>query len=348
MQNKINPVKGAFHTSDSRDGQKNDLTNSSEAIRFIYLAGGCFWGVEEYMSRIPGVLDVISGYANGNTENPSYEDVCCKNTGHAETVQVKFDSKILPLHVLLETFFTIIDPRRADGQGNDIGPQYRTGIYYIYETDLPVIEEIVKNEQQKHNLPIVTEVLPLDNFYMAEEYHQDYLRKNPKGYCHIDVTAAKDNALFSLIKSKNYPEPSKTELKEKLSHIQYRVTQENDTEPPFLNEYFDNHEKGIYVDVVTGEPLFSSTDKYDSGCGWPSFTKPMTPEVVTEHKDTSHNMIRVEVRSRSDKTHLGHVFTDGPRDKGGLRYCINSASLRFIPYDEMEKEGYGYLMEYID
>ncbi len=348
MENKINPIEGGFPASDHGDMQKNDLPNSSETIRFIYLAGGCFWGVEEYMSRIPGVLDVISGYANGNTENPTYEEVCYKNTGHTETVQVKYDSKIIPLIVLLETYFTIVDPTRSDGQGNDIGSQYRTGIYYIYETDLPVIQKVMKTEQQKYNLPIVTEVLPLKNFYIAEEYHQDYLRKNPKGYCHIDVTAAKDTAIFNLIKSKNYSEPSKAELKEKLSQIQYRVTQENETEPSFLNEYFDNHEKGIYVDVVMGEPLFSSTDKYDSGCGWPSFTKPMIPEVVTKHKDTSHNMVRVEVRNRQDKTHLGHVFTDGPRDKGGLRYCINSASLRFIPYDEMEKEGYGYLMEYID
>ena len=317
-------------------------------LRSIYLAGGCFWGVEEYMSRIPGVLDARSGYANGNTENPTYEEVCRKNTGHAETVEVTYDSSVLPLDVLLETFFTIIDPTRADGQGNDIGSQYRTGIYYTEETDLPVIKAVVAKEQEKYKSIIATEVLPLDGFYLAEEYHQDYLQKNPNGYCHIDLTAARDTALANVINAKSYPVPSMEELKARLTDIQFRVTQENDTERAFSNEYFDNHEKGVYVDIVTGEPLFSSNDKYDSGCGWPSFIKPIIPEVVTEHKDASYNMVRVEVRSRSGNIHLGHVFEDGPKDKGGLRYCINSASIRFIPYAEMENEGYGYLTAYIN
>jgi peptide methionine sulfoxide reductase msrA/msrB len=318
------------------------------SAKYIYVAGGCFWGVEEYMSRIPGVLDAASGYANGSTDNPSYADVCYGNTGHAEAVQVVYDSETIPLDVLLKTFFTIIDPTSENKQGNDVGSQYRTGIYYTDETDLSVIDAVVVSEQGKYKKAIVTEVLPLENFCYAEDYHQDYLLNNPNGYCHIDVTAAKETALANWINSQSYPVPSQEELKERLTDIQYRVTQENDTEYAFSNEYFDNHEKGLYVDVVTGEPLFSSADKYDSGCGWPSFTKPILPEVITEHEDTTYNMVRTEVRSRAGNTHLGHVFDDGPADKGGLRYCINSASIRFIPYDDMEEEGYGFLTSYID
>lgn len=318
-----------------------------ESARTIYLAGGCFWGVEEFMARIPGVLEARSGYANGNTESPSYEDVIRKNTGHAETVEVVYDSDALPLEVLLKTFFTVIDPTRKDGQGNDIGTQYRTGIYYADEAALPKIKTVVTEEQKKHKIAIVTEVMPLKHFYIAEEYHQDYLKKNPNGYCHIDLTGARDTALLNLINAKSYPVPSKKELKERLTAIQYSVTQENDTEQAFSNEYFENHEKGLYVDIVTGEPLFSSSDKYDSGCGWPSFTKPIIKEVVTEHKDTKYNMTRIEVRSRAGDIHLGHVFTDGPKDKGGLRYCINSASIRFVPYSEMAQGEYSYLSAYI-
>jgi peptide methionine sulfoxide reductase msrA/msrB len=323
-------------------------TEYPATAKYIYVAGGCFWGVEEYMSRIPGVLDAASGYANGTTENPSYEDVCYKNTGHAETVQIVYDSAEISLDVLLETFFTIIDPTSENRQGNDVGSQYRTGVYYTDEADLAVIDKVVTIEQQKYEKPIVTEILPHDNFYLAEEYHQDYLQKHPNGYCHIDLTAARETAMAAWINSQSYPVPSQEELKERLTDIQYQVTQENDTEYAFTNEYFDNHDRGLYVDIVTGEPLFSSSDKYDSGCGWPSFTRPIIAEVVTEHEDTSYNMVRVEVRSRAGDTHLGHVFNDGPKDKGGLRYCINSASIRFIPYEDMEEEGYGFLMNYID
>lgn len=340
VQTKTDSVKSTQMT------KEKDYSNIKSA-RTIYVAGGCFWGVEEYMQRIPGVLEARSGYANGNTENPTYEQVSHQNTGHTEAVEVLYDSEGLPLDVLLKTFFTIIDPTRADGQGGDIGNQYRTGVYYENEKDLAVIQEVVKTEQKKHKATIATQMLPLDNFYLAEEYHQDYLQKNPNGYCHINLDNAKETALANSVNSQSYPVPAKDVLKARLTDIQYRVTQNNDTERAFSNEYFDNHEKGLYVDIVTGEPLFSSTDKYDSGCGWPSFTKPIIPQVVTEHRDNKYNMTRVEVRSRAGDIHLGHVFTDGPKDKGGLRYCINSASIRFIPYDDMVTQAYGHLSGYI-
>ncbi len=328
---------------------ENPMTKADPMpAKYIYLAGGCFWGVEEYMSRIPGVIDASSGYANGTTENPTYEDVIYRKTGHAETVRVEYDDRVIQLDVLLKTFFTVIDPTSVNRQGNDIGTQYRTGVYYVDDTDLPVIKAIVSLEQAKYADPIVTEVLPLNNFTLAEEYHQDYLKKNPNGYCHIDLTAARSTALENFINSQVYPVPTQAELRERLTDIQYKVTQENATEYAFSNEYYDNHEKGLYVDIVTGEPLFTSTDKYDSGCGWPSFTKPIIPDVVTEHRDESYNMVRTEVRSRAGNIHLGHVFEDGPKDRGGLRYCINSASIRFIPYDDLLKEGYGFLRDYID
>ncbi|MGL5259375.1 MAG: bifunctional peptide-methionine (S)-S-oxide reductase MsrA/peptide-methionine (R)-S-oxide reductase MsrB [Lachnospiraceae bacterium] len=313
----------------------------------IYLAGGCFWGVEEYMSRIPGILDARSGYANGSTNDPTYQDVITGKTGYAETVEVVYDSSVLPLDVLLQSYFKIIDPTRADGQGNDIGDQYRTGIFYTDDQELTTIETVVMSEQEKYTTPIRTEVTPLTGFYLAEEYHQDYLKKNPNGYCHIDVSSAEETSLELAINSKEYAVPTKEYLKEHLSDIQYRVTQENDTERAFSNEYFDNFESGLYVDIVTGEPLFSSEDKYESGCGWPSFTKPIIPDVVVEHTDTSFKMVRTEVRSRSGNIHLGHVFNDGPKEKGGLRYCINSASIEFIPYNELETRGYEQLLPYI-
>ncbi len=317
-------------------------------VKTIYVAGGCFWGVEEFMARIPGVLDAASGYANGNTENPTYQEVCYSNTGHAETVRVQYDGSVLPLDVLLQTFFTIIDSTDVNRQGNDVGSQYRTGIYYETGDDLPVILTVVAKEQEKYTQPIVTEVLPLVNFGLAEEYHQDYLQKNPNGYCHIELDTAQSAALSSWINSQTYPVPSDEELRQRLTDLQYRVVREGETEYPFTNEYFDTHDPGLYVDIVTGEPLFTSTDKFDSGCGWPSFVKPIIPDVVTEHTDTSFGMERTEVRSRAGDTHLGHVFSDGPADRGGLRYCINSASIRFIPYAEMDAEGYGFLKQYIE
>jgi peptide methionine sulfoxide reductase msrA/msrB len=310
----------------------------------IWLAGGCFWGVEEYFSRIEGVVDTSVGYANGETENPSYYDI--PYTGHAETVHVIYDAEKTSLEVILEHFFRIIDPTILNRQGPDVGTQYRTGIYYSDEKDKETIDQVIAEEQQKYNEPIVTEVKKLEHYYPAEEYHQDYLKKNPGGYCHIDFSSLKavsrpkvDPAL--------YEKPSQEKIRESLSDIQYSVTQESATELPFRNEYWDNHKAGIYVDIVTGEPLFFSADKYDSGCGWPSFTRPIDRAVLKKREDKSHFMHRTEVRSRVGDSHLGHVFDDGPKDKGGLRYCINSASLRFIPVEKMEEEGYGDFISYV-
>lgn len=312
--------------------------------REIWLAGGCFWGVEEYFSRLDGVVGTSVGYANGRTANPTYHGI--PDTGHAETVHVIYDDDKTSLDVILEHFFKIIDPTIRNRQGYDVGTQYRTGIYYTDEQDRGAIDRAVAKEQQKYKAPIVTEVKRLEHYYLAEEYHQDYLKKNPNGYCHVDFSGLKavsqpkvDPAL--------YDKPSREELKKSLSPIQFSVTQESATERPFSNEYWDNHKAGIYVDIVTGEPLFLSSDKFDSGCGWPSFTRPIDKAVIIEKEDKSHFMQRTEVRSRVGDSHLGHVFDDGPEDKGGLRYCINSASLRFIPVEKMEEEGYGAFISYV-
>jgi len=329
-----------------------EIVYNEEYNREIYLAGGCFWGLEEYFQRITGVVDATVGYANGNTENPTYNEVCNEGTGHAETVHVTYDSSVISLTEVLKYFFRVVDPTSLNKQGNDVGEQYRSGIYYTDKEDEQAILYALEVEAEKHSKELVVEVEALDGYYLAEDYHQDYLQKNPNGYCHINLDEAyvplQELALKTediMIDESKYPKPTDDELKESLSQLQYDITQHGDTERAFSNEYWDNHEVGIYVDVATGEPLFSSAHKYDSGCGWPSFTQPIIPEVVEEFEDTSYNMIRIEVKSRAGDSHLGHVFNDGPKDAGGLRYCINSASIRFIPIEEMEAEGYGYLLE---
>jgi peptide methionine sulfoxide reductase msrA/msrB len=313
----------------------------------IYLAGGCFWGAEKYIGSIRGVLETQVGYANGKTENPTYEDVCRNDTGHAETVKVVYDPKIVPLDFLLSLYYEAIDPTSLNRQGNDRGVQYRTGIYYTDLADSPVIEASLGGLRKRLGKPVAIEGKPLLNFYPAEEYHQKYLDKNPGGYCHIGRDKIK-RAESAVVSPSGYTAPGRDALKEKLSPAQFEVTQNSATEPPFKNEFWDQYKPGIYVDVTTGEPLFSSTDKFESGCGWPSFTKPVDPAVVREKSDTSRGMVRTEVRSRAGDAHLGHVFPDGPKDKGGLRYCINSAALRFIPKEHMDREGYGYLKDLVE
>lgn len=326
------------------ENPNENLSFDESELEEIWLAGGCFWGVEAYMSRVYGVYDVTSGYANGHTENPTYEQVVRGNTGYAETVHVTYDPERVNLEKLLTYFFKIIDPTILNQQGNDRGEQYRTGIYYKNEADREIIDQVIAAEQERYDNPIVTEVEPLTRFTLAEEYHQDYLEKNPDGYCHVEFDSLEDQEIPSLIDPALYPKPSEAEIKAKLTAEQYEVTQGKGTERAYSNEYWDNYDPGIYVDVVTGEPLFSSADKYDSMCGWPSFTKPIDPAVVIEYEDTSYNMVRTEVRSRTGDSHLGHVFNDGPKDQGGLRYCINSAAITFIPQAEMEEAGYGYLV----
>jgi len=310
----------------------------------IYLAGGCFWGVEGYFKRIEGVKGTTCGYANGRAENPSYEDVCRHDTGHAETVKVDFDDEVISLEDLLIYYFRIIDPVSVNKQGNDVGTQYRTGIYYTDENQLPVIKAAIEREQRKYNEKIAVEVLPIENFYSAEEYHQDYLDKNPNGYCHINLSLADG----PIVRSEKYKRKNDDELKESLTPLQYDVTVNAATERPFDNEFNSNFERGIYVDITSGEPLFFSTDKFESGCGWPSFSKPIQKDLVKYSEDLSLGRRRIEVRSNVADAHLGHVFDDGPSELGGLRYCINSAALRFIPLDKMDEEGYGYLKKYVE
>lgn len=334
-----NNKKNLKEMENQKDMDKEKENYSKDDLKKIYLAGGCFWGVEEYMQRIYGVYDAVSGYANGKVNNPTYKTVSSGKSGYAETVEVTYDSKKIKLEDLLNHYFKIIDPTSLNKQGNDRGSQYRTGIYYVDDSDKEVIDKVMNFQAKKYSEKIVVENMKLKNFTVAEDYHQDYLRKNPNGYCHIDLSKASE----VVIDPAKYPKPSDDDLKRKLTDIQYRVTQKNETESSFSNEYWDNKEKGIYVDVATGEPLFSSSDKFDSGCGWPSFSKPIAKDVVTYREDKSYNMNRTEVRSRSGDSHLGHVFNDGPEELGGLRFCINSASIKFIPLKDMEDRGYGYL-----
>ena len=315
-------------------------------LREIVLAGGCFWGVQAFLDRVPGVAETEVGYANGSTESPTYEQVCQGDTGHAEAVRVRYDVSRLPLEKLLTAFFSIIDPTSKNRQGADFGAQYRTGVYLTdpsAEEDRAAAERVFAVEAQKHEKPLKVELETLKSFYPAEEYHQKYLEKNRDGYCHVNFDRLGDipEGAEPPRERSGYVRPSDSELRTKLTDLQYNVTQRSATEPPFSSPLDRHWEPGLYVDVVTGEPLFSSTDKFDSGCGWPAFSKPVDPEAVREREDTSHGMVRTEVRSRAGDSHLGHVFDDGPRDRGGLRYCINGAALRFIPAADLEREGYG-------
>lgn len=319
----------------------------------IYLAGGCFWGTEQYMESIEGVISTRVGYALGKKEGreiklpqtTTYEQVC-RGVGHAETVEVVFDPDKISLNQILKEYAYTVDPTSMGRQGMDIGIQYRTGIYYTSQTQEPIIAAFLKELQQEYDRPVVVENLPLLQFIEAEDYHQKYLTKNPGGYCHINYEKiAKQKQ--RIINQNDYPKPEKAVLKEKLTPLQFAVTQENETEPPFFNEYWETKEEGIYVDITTGEPLFTSKDKFQSSCGWPAFAKPLDPNTVLEYDDITHNMIRTEVRSRSGNAHLGHVFNDGPKELGGLRYCINSAALRFIAKKDMEQEGYGEFLPFL-
>ncbi|MDO5536352.1 MAG: peptide-methionine (R)-S-oxide reductase MsrB [Desulfovibrionaceae bacterium] len=330
-------------------------------VREICFAGGCFWGVEEYFSRIPGVVDAVSGYANSSRHSPTYREVCSDVTNAAEAVQIQYLPDIVGLRTLARQFFRIVDPMSVNRQGNDRGTQYRTGLYYTTEEDRVILAEVMDEQARRLGRRPVVELMPLTNFFRAEEYHQDYLQKNPGGYCHIrfdglrhlEEDASPGDAPLpsgspgNSLDADRYRRPSDRELRSRLTPEQYDVVCHAGTERAFTGIYWDHFERGIYVDIATGEPLFSSSDKFESGCGWPSFSRPISGEVVTEHQDRSHGMVRTEVRSRAGGSHLGHVFNDGPEDRGGLRYCINSAALRFISCSDMEKEGYADLVPLI-
>lgn len=316
-------------------------------IEVIYLAGGCFWGLEKLMQSIPGVKEAVSGYANGKAEIvPTYDLVCSGRTGYRETVRVEYDPERVSLDAILFAFFKVIDVTLTNAQGHDFGSQYQTGIYYTNQRDQKIVEGIA-NIIRARSKKFAVEIKPLERFFEAEEYHQDYLDKNPRGYCHIAPREFKE-VQEMMIDPGQYRRPSEEEIQSKLTHQQFGVTQQADTEPPFRNEYDKHFEKGIYVDRVTGEPLFSSKDKYQSGCGWPSFSKPIDPAVVVPVRDLSHGMVRTEIRSRSGNSHLGHLFDYESNSPTGNRYCMNSASLRFIAFDEMEALGYGYLKRFVE
>ena len=307
----------------------------------IYLAMGCFWGAEKLFWNTDGVLQTAVGYMGGLTPNPTYREVYTGCTGHAETVRVTYEPTQVSTEAILTIFLENHDPTQGMRQGNDVGSQYQTGVYYINDEAKETVERIAAIERGRSKR-FEVEIGPLVNYYPAEEYHQNYLEKNPMGYCHIPRDEIE---LFSRLRIDpgDYAKPAAEAIRDKLTAEQYKVTQESGTEAPFANEFWDKFEKGIYVDIVTGEPLFSSTDKFESGCGWPAFSKPIEGPSVVELEDNSHGMRRTEVRSRAGDSHLGHVFTGDPESPNGVRYCINSASLRFVPLARLEEEGYGYL-----
>ncbi len=301
-------------------------------------AGGCFWCMVEPFDEQPGIREVISGYTGGHKENPTYEEVCSDTTGHYEAVQITFDPAVFPYEKLLELYWRQIDPTDVGGQFNDRGSSYRTAIFYLNDRqkDLAEASKAALEASDRFQKPIVTQILPAGPFYEAEEKHQYYYMKN--GFHYRLYKEGSGRAPF--IREKWKTCKTDEELRKVLTPLQYDVTQKNATEPPFRNEYWNNSEEGIYVDIVSGEPLFSSKDQYDAGCGWPSFTKPLRRQELEEKLDTSYGMRRIEVRAKSSDSHLGHVFDDGP-GPDHARYCINSASLRFIPKEKLEEEGYG-------
>jgi peptide methionine sulfoxide reductase msrA/msrB len=339
----------------AREGKVN-MNEGKAKIQVATFAGGCFWCVEADFEKQPGVLKAVSGYTGGQKENPSYEEVCSGATGHVEAVQVYYDPSITSYEKLLEIFWRHIDPTDAGGQFADRGSQYRTAIFYHDEEQKKLAEKSKEalNKSGKFSKPVMTEILKFTRFYEAEDYHQDYYKKNSAHYQQyrygsgrepfLQKLWGKGREIESAATEKIGKKPDDATLRKKLTALQYEVTQKEGTEPPFQNEYWDNKKEGIYVDIVSGEPLFSSKDKYDSGTGWPSFIRPLEPGNIVEKEDRRLFMSRTEVRSKGGDSHLGHVFPDGPKPTR-LRYCMNSAALRFIPKENLEKEGYGKYLE---
>lgn len=342
----------SFCKSEDSSIARGSIEMNNPEYKKATFAGGCFWCMEPPFENLEGVIEVVPGYTGGTEENPTYEEVSGGTTGHLEAVQITFDPAKVDYKRLVDVFWTQIDPTDKGGQFVDRGSQYKTAIFYHDDEQKKIAEasKALLAKSGKYDKPIVTEIRKYSRFYEAEDYHNDFYKKSPARYKTYKFFSGREQFLQRIWGDKkkkesaegtqSFDKPAENEIREKLTPMQYKVTQQCGTEPPFQNEYWNNKRAGIYVDVVTGEPLFSSQDKYDSGTGWPSFFRPIDKRNIVEKVDSTHGMVRTEVRSKSGDSHLGHIFDDGP-EPTGLRYCINSAALRFIPKEDLEKEGYG-------